>query len=106
MCVFAVTDPRNVEVPQHFLPLLVGLVVGMIGLSYGYNCGFAINPARDMGPRIFTWMAGYGSEVFRYCRILLFIFAAYFNDFSSVIEITIGFGFQSLVLTLVLSSAP
>jgi len=66
MCVFAVTDPRNVEVPQHFLPLLVGLVVGMIGLSYGFNCGFAINPARDMGPRIFTWLAGYGHGVFSY----------------------------------------
>lgn len=65
MCVFAVTDPRNVEVPQYFLPLLVGLVVGTVGMSFGFNCGFAINPARDLGPRIFTAIAGYGSEPFR-----------------------------------------
>uniref|UniRef100_A0A915HFN6 Uncharacterized protein n=1 Tax=Romanomermis culicivorax TaxID=13658 RepID=A0A915HFN6_ROMCU len=62
--VFAVTDPRNHAVPKFLIPLLVGLVVTLIGLSLGFNCGFAINPARDLGPRIFTAMAGYGAEVF------------------------------------------
>lgn len=33
-------------------PLLVGLLVGSIGLSLGGPTGFAINPARDLGPRI------------------------------------------------------
>jgi hypothetical protein len=32
--------------------------------SKGYNCGFPINPARDLSPRLFTLCVGYGREVF------------------------------------------
>lgn len=35
-----------------FAPLLVGLLVFSIGLSLGGPTGYAINPARDLGPRI------------------------------------------------------
>ncbi|WP_046471275.1 MIP/aquaporin family protein [Allosalinactinospora lopnorensis] len=35
-----------------FAPLLVGLLVLAIGLSLGGPTGYAINPARDLGPRI------------------------------------------------------
>ena len=35
-----------------FVPLLVGLLVLVIGLSLGGPTGYAINPARDLGPRI------------------------------------------------------
>lgn len=35
-----------------FAPLLVGLLVVVIGLSLGGTTGYAINPARDLGPRI------------------------------------------------------
>jgi glycerol uptake facilitator protein len=34
------------------VPLLVGLLVVAIGLSLGGPTGYAINPARDLGPRI------------------------------------------------------
>jgi glycerol uptake facilitator protein len=34
------------------VPLLVGLLVFVIGLSLGGPTGYAINPARDLGPRI------------------------------------------------------
>jgi glycerol uptake facilitator protein len=35
-----------------FVPLLVGLLVFAIGLSLGGPTGYAINPARDLSPRI------------------------------------------------------
>jgi glycerol uptake facilitator protein len=35
-----------------FPPLLIGLLVWVIGLSLGGPTGYAINPARDLGPRI------------------------------------------------------
>jgi glycerol uptake facilitator protein len=33
-------------------PLLVGVIVMSIGLSLGGPTGYAINPARDLGPRL------------------------------------------------------
>ena len=40
-------------------------LVALIGMSFGLNAGYAINPARDLGPRLFTALAGWGGEVFR-----------------------------------------
>ncbi len=41
----------NTGFPNAFAPLLVGLIVFGIGLSLGGSTGWAINPARDLGPR-------------------------------------------------------
>ncbi len=40
------------EFTQGFKPVVVGLSIISIGLSLGGTTGFAINPARDLGPRI------------------------------------------------------
>jgi len=63
MVVFALTDKRNAGIPGFVVPLLVGLLIGLIGMSYGIQCGYAINPARDFAPRLFTMIMG-GAEVF------------------------------------------
>ncbi|KAG7238647.1 hypothetical protein INR49_030721, partial [Caranx melampygus] len=63
-CILAVVDPHNSLIPRGLEAFTVGLVVLVIGLSMGFNSGYAINPARDLGPRIFTALAGWGGEVF------------------------------------------
>jgi MIP family channel proteins len=62
--IFALADRRNAG-PVSGGPVLVGALVGVIGMTFGFNAGYAINPARDLGPRLFTFLAGWGSEVFR-----------------------------------------
>ena len=58
--VFALIDNFNQPVKANLAPLLVGLVVAAVGMSYGANAGYAINPARDFGPRLLAWAAGWG----------------------------------------------
>jgi MIP family channel proteins len=63
--IFAIIDPRNVAPPGWLGPILFGGLVVAIGMSFGLNAGYAINPARDLGPRLFTFVGGWGGEVFR-----------------------------------------
>ena len=54
--VLAILTPKNLN-PTHgwdagFGPFLVGIIVWAIGLSLGGPTGYAINPARDLGPRL------------------------------------------------------
>jgi len=59
-----VTDRKNNKVTDGLTPVLIGFILMAIGLAYGFNTGYALNPARDFGPRLFTYTAGYGSGVF------------------------------------------
>ena len=60
MLVVAVIDARNTAVGSNMGPLIIGFIVAAIGASYGANAGYAINPARDFGPRLFSYFAGWG----------------------------------------------
>jgi glycerol uptake facilitator protein len=58
--VFAIVDELNQPVRSNLAPVVIGFVVVAIGLSFGANAGYAINPARDLGPRLFAGLAGWG----------------------------------------------
>jgi glycerol uptake facilitator protein len=60
LLILAIVDMRNMAPKSNLGPLLIGLAVGAIGISYGANAGYAINPARDFGPRLFAYAAGWG----------------------------------------------
>lgn len=65
LAICALTDTRNTAPAANTAPLLIGALVVAIGASFGFNSGYAINPARDLGPRLFTLIAGWGAEAFR-----------------------------------------
>ena len=58
MFVMALVDLRNTAPKANMGPLLIGLAVAAIGISYGANAGYAINPVRDFGPRLFGALVG------------------------------------------------
>ncbi len=58
--IFALTDARNNSPLANLAPLLIGLLVVAIGMAFGTDAGYAINPARDFGPRLASYITGYG----------------------------------------------
>ena len=65
LVILAIGDNRNLAPTGNLAPVLVGMLVTVIGMSFGFNAGYAINPARDLGPRLFTAVAGWGPDVFK-----------------------------------------
>jgi len=63
--IFAVTDEFNTMAPQaNFGAIVIGLIVAIIGASAGYLEAWALNPARDFGPRSFAWLMGWDASAF------------------------------------------
>ena len=76
LSLLAVLSPGNFvpgsDLAKGFGPVLVGVIVMAIGLSLGGPTGYAINPARDLGPRIahaILPIAGKGSSDWGYSWI-------------------------------------
>ncbi len=61
LLICALIDTRNTAPAANLHPFLIGLVVVVIGMAFGTNAGYAINPARDFGPRLFTFFEGWGA---------------------------------------------
>ena len=59
--IFALVDIRNQAPLANLAPLLIGLLVVAIGMAWGTDAGYAINPARDFGPRLASFVTGYGT---------------------------------------------
>ncbi|XP_005722408.1 aquaporin-3-like [Pundamilia nyererei] len=97
VCVLAIVDPYNNPIPQGLEAFTVGFVVLVIGLSMGFNSGYAVNPARDFGPRLFTSMSGWGGAVFtaRDCWFLVPIFAPFLGSIMGVVIYQLMVGFHT-----------
>ncbi|WP_131741793.1 MIP/aquaporin family protein [Actinomadura roseirufa] len=57
--VLALTDLRNSPPLANLTPVVIGLLVVAIGMAWGTCAGYAINPARDLGPRLAQYITGY-----------------------------------------------
>jgi glycerol uptake facilitator protein len=59
--VFALVNARNNPPLSNLAPVVIGLLVVGIGMAWGANAGYAINPARDFGPRLASFITGYST---------------------------------------------
>ncbi|KAF2670091.1 aquaporin [Microthyrium microscopicum] len=62
-CLFALLDHRNLGINRQLLPLGMFFVIFGIAVAFGWETGFAINPARDFGPRAVASMLGYSVDI-------------------------------------------
>lgn len=62
----AIGDSNNTPPPSGSAPLTLLWLVTGIGATLGWQTAYAVNPARDLGPRIMLWMVGYGSTVWTF----------------------------------------
>jgi len=58
--VFAVTEPRNPGSPRFMAPLFIGLTVSIIISIIAPLTQAGLNPARDFGPRLVSYLFGWG----------------------------------------------
>ena len=59
LMILAITDLLNTPPGANLAPFIIGLVVVGIGMAWGTDAGYAINPARDFGPRLASFLTGY-----------------------------------------------
>lgn len=64
LAIFSLVDSDNLSGANiSLLPLALFFLIFGIGACFGWETGYAINLARDFGPRLVSYMIGYGSEV-------------------------------------------
>jgi MIP family channel proteins len=64
LSIYAITDQRNRPAGPVGSAFAFCFMIMALGMAFGMNTGYAVNPARDFGPRLFTFCAGWGSKVF------------------------------------------
>ncbi|XP_055331586.1 aquaporin-2-like [Paramacrobiotus metropolitanus] len=71
--VLAVSDRRNWRPPDGLFPIIVGLMVMTVNLGFNFNTGSAMNPARDLSPRLFSYLIGMGPGIFEEMDYMWFL---------------------------------
>ena len=61
-CIYALKDDGNLGA-GNLTPLGLFFVIFGIGACFGWETGYAINLARDFGPRLMSYFLGYGHGV-------------------------------------------
>ncbi|WP_312241940.1 MIP/aquaporin family protein [Pantoea sp.] len=93
--IMALTDDGNGIPRGPLAPLLIGLLVAIIGGAMGPLTGFALNPARDFGPKIFAWLAGWGNVAFTGARDIPYFLVPIFGP---LVGACLGaFGYRALI---------
>jgi glycerol uptake facilitator protein len=70
--VFALITAANNPPLSNMAPVVIGLLVVGIGMAWGANAGYAINPARDFGPRLASLVTGYETAMFDQNGVIYF----------------------------------
>ncbi|UYU31730.1 MIP/aquaporin family protein [Siccibacter colletis] len=93
--ILALNDNGNGLPRGPMAPLLVGLLIAIIGGAMGPLTGFAMNPARDLGPKTFAWLAGWGNVAFTGGRDIPYFLVPLFGP---VVGAALGaFGYRKLI---------
>nr|WP_321270656.1 MIP/aquaporin family protein [uncultured Tolumonas sp.] len=75
MClILSLTDEKNSANRGILNPLLIGILVAVIGTATAPLTGFAMNPARDFGPKLFAYLAGWGNIAFTGGRSIPYVY--------------------------------
>lgn len=61
--IFSLTNKRNEAVPKPAVPALIGATVGCLISVIAPLTQAGFNPARDFGPRLVSWFAGWGKSI-------------------------------------------
>ncbi|CNL46467.1 MIP/aquaporin family protein [Yersinia aldovae] len=96
MClILALTDDGNGIPRGPLAPLLIGILIAVIGASMGPLTGFALNPARDFGPKAFAYLAGWGEIAFTGSRDIPYFLVPIFGP---IVGALLGaFGYRALI---------
>ncbi|WNW13723.1 MIP/aquaporin family protein [Pseudomonas sp. DTU_2021_1001937_2_SI_NGA_ILE_001] len=93
--IMALADDKNGLPRGALAPLLIGLLVAVIGSAMGPLTGFAMNPARDLGPKIMTFLAGWGDIAFTGGRDIPYFLIPIF---APIIGASLGAGCYRLLI--------
>lgn len=95
IAVLALGDDTNAPPGAGMSAFVMGLIVALLTWAFSYNTGAALNPSRDLGPRLSLLALGYGGQIFRngwwvYGPIVATILGAIFGGFLYDFFIFVG----------------